>query len=332
MTTRDIAKKAGVSPSSVSRYFTGAENLSEEIKRKIEAVIGAEAVDQAALRKAPNLIVLAIPHMRLEYYKELMCLFTEVAPLRNMQAVFLPIFNVSADKLRAKLVKLKPDGLVIFEEDSRYSLKKIADSLNIPTMLCGELSYYEEALTAVHVNDSLAAYEGTKYLLSLGHKDIVFFSNHGKGVDASFQRLSGCQKAMAEAGLSFGEPYVRYAPLRYESGYNLAKGLIKDKLSFTAIFAFSDEMAHGAMDALLDSGLKIPEDVSVLGFDDLPLAERIRPKLTTIHQPLDLIVSEILNYFSIPVLQEKGREILLKHSFVMRDSCMALPEKGGKNE
>ena len=92
------------------------------------------------------------------------------------------------------------------------------------------------------------------------------------------------------------------------------------------------EEARGAMDALLDSGLKIPEDVSVLGFDDLPLAERIRPKLTTIHQPLDLIVSEILNYFSIPVLQEKGREILLKHSLVMRDSCMALPEKGGKNE
>jgi DNA-binding LacI/PurR family transcriptional regulator len=91
-------------------------------------------------------------------------------------------------------------------------------------------------------------------------------------------------------------------------------------------------MAHGAMNALLDSGLKVPEDVSILGFDDLPLAERIRPKLSTIHQPLDLFVSEILNYFSIPVLQEKGREILLKHSLVMRESCMALTEQGGKNE
>ena len=284
MTTRDIAKKAGVSPSSVSRYFTGAENLSEGIKKKIEAVIGVEAADQAALRKAPNLIALAIPHMRLEYYKELMCLFTEVSPLRNMQAVFLPIFNVSPEKLKAKLVKLKPDGLVIFEEDSRYSLKKIADSLNIPTMLCGELSSYEEPLTAVHVNDSLAAYEGTKYLLSLGHKDIVFFSNHGKGVDASFQRLSGCQKAMEEAGLSFAEPYIRYAPLRYESGYNLAKALIKDKLKFTAIFAFSDEMAHGAMNALLDSGLRIPEDVSVVGYDGIRVGRHIKPQLTTLKQ------------------------------------------------
>ena len=78
MTTRDIAKKAGVSPSSVSRYFSGAENLSEEIKRKIEAVIGAEAVDQAALRKAPNLIVLVNPMHSLQVFC-MVCIITVIS-------------------------------------------------------------------------------------------------------------------------------------------------------------------------------------------------------------------------------------------------------------
>ena len=131
---------------------------------------------------------------------------------------------------------------------------------------------------------------------------------------------------MAEAGLDFGEPYVQYAPLRYESGYSLASGIIKEKLDFTAIFAFSDEMAHGAVNALIDAGYRVPEDISVMGFDDLPLAEEMRPKLTTIHQPLEQFVHEILNYFSFPVAQEKGREIMLKHSLIERGSCKAYTE------
>lgn len=326
MTVREIAKLAGVSPATVSRYFTGAENVSRDNCRKIEAVLGEDAAVLAAQKRRSGPVVLAVPHMKLEYYKELMNLFTELAPERGMQSVFIPTYRLSEAEFRTKLARLRPAGLVLLDEQSEFSLKAVAESMKIPVMLCGELSLYSRELTAVHVNDALAAYEGTKYLLSLGHRKIVFFSNHGKGVDASHQRLSGCSRAMNEAGLEFGEPYVQYAPLRYESGYSLASKIIREKLDFSAIFAFSDEMAHGAVNALIDAGYRVPEDISVMGFDDLPLAEEMRPKLTTIHQPLEQFVYEILNYFSFPVAQEKGREIMLKHSLIERESCKAYTE------
>ena len=95
---------------------------------------------------------------------------------------------------------------------------------------------------------------------------------------------------------------------------------LKEKKRFTAVFAFSDELAVGAMAALYDAGLRVPEDVSVLGYDDLTIATRVRPALTTVHQPIDAFVQRSLELFSQPS-QALHAEILLPHSIVERQSC-----------
>lgn len=326
MTVREIAKLAGVSPATVSRYFTGAENVSEPIAAKIRDVLGEDERAQAAGTQTGP-IVLIVPKKRMAFYTELIQRFMENVPLYGLQIFLLPVYRMEAGKLKSILLKLKPSGLILFEEDDELPIQDIAHKLGIPVVLCGEASASMQSGEYIHVNDVVAAYEGTKYLLGLGHTKIVFFTNYGMGINASYQRMAGCTRAMTEAGLEFAEPYVKYGALVYENGYQFAQKLVKEQLDFTAIFAFSDEMACGAVNGLKDMGLRVPEDVSVLGFDDLPMAEQIRPRLTTMHQPLDDFVRCTVEYFLKENMAEVSRELLLPHSIIIRDSCVGREEK-----
>ena len=245
----------------------------------------------------------------------------------GIQLIFLPIFNSDAAQVRTLLKRLRPDGLVILEEPVTVPILDIAHEMKIPVVVCGETLSNIRSAVIIHVNDISAAYDGTKYLLSLGHREIMFFSNHAKGVNASYQRISGCSKAMAEAGLPFDEPYIRYGELTFENGYRFAQESIKGEVPFSAIFCFSDEMAKGAICGLHDLGIKVPEDISVLGFDDLPFTEEMRPQLTTIHQPLDDFVRSTINIFFNDDFSMCGKELIMQYSIIKRDSCSI--KKGG---
>lgn len=329
MTVREIARLAGVSPATVSRYFTGAEFVSDSAAAKIsEAMAQNGGAEPHRVRRRSGLLVLAVPHMRLAFYTELMKLFMEKVSAYGMQLLFFPICGMDAAQCRTWLGRMKPDGLILLEETEGVPLLEIAKEMEIPVVVCGEALPSVKRATTVHVNDISAAYEGTRYLLGLGHRNIVFFSNHARGINASYQRISGCSMAMQESGLSFGEPYVRYGELTYENGYHFAHEITTGGLQFSAIFAFSDEMARGAINALLDLGVRVPQDVSVLGFDDLPLAEQTRPRLTTIHQPIDEFVQQAVDIFFNDSGITKTREIVLPHSLVERDSCS---EKGSED-
>ena len=322
VTVREIARLAGVSPATVSRYFTGAEFVSDGAAAKISEVIARSGRQEPhRVRRRSGLLALAVPHMRLAFYTEVMKLFMEKVSGYGMQLLFFPICGMDAAQSRAWLGRMKPDGLILLEETDGVPLLEIAKEMEIPVVVCGEALPSAKQATTVHVNDIAAAYEGTRYLLGLGHRNIVFFSNDARGINASYQRIRGCSMAMQESGLSFGEPYVRYGELTYENGYRFAHEIVTGGLQFSAIFAFSDEMARGAINALLDLNVRIPQDVSVLGFDDLPLAEQTRPRLTTIHQPLDEFVQQAVDIFFNDPSAMRTREIVLPHSIVERDSC-----------
>ncbi len=330
MTVREIAKRAGVSPATVSRYFTGAQNISEDSAQKIRAVVQEQGAQRPVrMRRKSGVLVMAVPHMRLGFYAEVMRQFMEKVPGYGMQLVFLPIWGLGPEALTAQLKRLAPDGLILLEEDERLPVLDVAREMQLPTVICGEAVRNSQQVVTVRVNDMVAAYEGTRYLLSLGHRDIVFFANHARGINASYQRISGCSMAMTEQGLRFGEPYVRYGDLYYENGYRFANEIATGGLRFSAIFAFSDEMARGAIDALQDLGLRVPQDVSVMGFDDLSLAAQTRPRLTTIHQPIDEFVQCTVDMFFNEDFSMRSREIVMPHRIVERDSC-APKEKSGQ--
>lgn len=319
-TTRAIAVEAGVSPASVSRYFTGTETVSQETASRIEEALRALGCEDMPRKGQRKVILVLLTHLRFSFYRRTL---QDLLERRESGCTFLLLcYTPSApEAVRSLVSRVKPSGVIYFEEEIDDAILSYLQGCGLRTVMCGGAALNRES-DMVHVNDISAAYEGTNYLLDLGHRHILFLSDEIRKVGAGFQRLTGCRKAMEERGLSLprGDGAVICGPITFQAGYDAVRRALEEKKRFTAVFAFSDELAVGAMAALYDAGLSVPGDVSVLGYDDLDIAFRVRPGLTTIHQPIDCFVKKTLELFNQPA-QEPSSEILLQHSIVERQSC-----------
>lgn len=133
----------------------------------------------------------------------------------------------------------------------------------------------------------------------------MILSDYPKSISSGFQRITGCKRAFEEFGLEFDENKVKYGELTYDSGYRMTAQAIREGITFTAAFAFSDEAAPGCDQcSWSEVGLKVPEDVSVMGFDGIQLTRQVTPKLTTISQPIKKMIEQTLDTFQ----NRKGRK------------------------
>jgi len=140
-------------------------------------------------------------------------------------------------------------------------------------------------LPYVTATDMQGAFEMTNYLISLGHTRIGFI--HGpKDQRAGHDRYTGYKKAISESGIELDSDIITYGDDHFKSGFRAAKQLLNLESSPSAIFCNNDEMAAGCISAVFEAGLKVPDNVSVAGFDDLPLASQVWPPLTTVQQPI----------------------------------------------
>jgi LacI family transcriptional regulator/LacI family repressor for deo operon, udp, cdd, tsx, nupC, and nupG len=323
VTVRKIAAQAGVSPATISRYFNGTQKLTKETIDKIEETMKDMGyVPKAKKKKTSNLIGVLLPHLRYGFYCDAFRELMEQAESLQYKLVLIPADQNGSYNYKEVIDKNNFKGVIYFEEEIENDILDYISQLGIKTVMCGGAALDHNS-NMVHVNDMAAAYEGTKYLIKLGHKDIVFISDNIQKISAGFQRLTGSRRAMEEYGLSFEEEAISYGPVTYEAGYEATKKFIEKGRPFTAIFAYSDEIAIGAMAALYDAGIRVPEDVSILGFDDLQIASRIRPALTTIHQPINSFITKTLELFSQET-NNYNAEISLPFQIIERDSCKGL--------
>lgn len=323
----EIAKQAGVSPATVSRYLNNNHKVSENLANKINNVLEANGLKLSCISKNSNhLIGVSVPNLECRFYSEIMREIIEQIPNYNLQAIFIPNLENDHQKFISLVKGLKLEGIIFMEENVSEEIWDLLKNLQLKAVMCGSASFRAQA-AMVHVNDLAASYEGTQYLISLGHKKIAFLSAYTNEISVGFHRLAGCRKAMEEANLEFNEKLVRYSDVHYEDGYRDIQDLLKNQLDFTAVFAFSDEMAIGAMNALYDNGFNVPKDISVLGFDDLPIANRVRPSLTTIHQPLKQIVKSTLDILANPDSNIVNSAITLPYKICERASCAKLVNK-----
>lgn len=320
LTVRNIASVAGVSPASVSRYMNSkGTEVSEELCRKIEEGLRQLGAEESICRSQRRPIMILLSHLRFSFYSRVLRELLDQEE-RGEYIFFLVQHDPdSLETVKSFVRRIHPEGVIYFEEEIGGPILKYLQDSGIRTVMCGG-SAIDDNSDMVHINDIRAAYAGTRYLTDLGHKRILFLSDDIQKIGAGFQRLSGCQKALEDIGQSLPPEMVSYGPVTFDAGYQAVKKALEGKLKFTSVFAFSDELAVGAMAALYDAGLRVPQDVSVLGFDDLPIATQVRPRLTTIHQPLEAIVAKTLEIFG-QGNQESRSEILLKHSITERESC-----------
>ena len=177
---------------------------------------------------------------------------------------------------------------------------------------------------AVGATNTQGGHDATHYLLELGHRRIGFITGDMQ-LGCAHDRLQGYKEALQEVGIAFDEQWVVEGDFLQPSGYAGAALLLGRKERPTAIVASNDVMAFGVMEAVRDHGLRIPEDISIIGFDDIPQAASVHPPLTTIRQPLEEMgrVAAQLLLEIIETPSQPGKHIALPTQLIVRHSCQA---------
>jgi DNA-binding LacI/PurR family transcriptional regulator len=226
------------------------------------------------------------------------------------------------DRAYLELARAKRiDGMILLTPRIDDAGLRKLEQVDIPTVIMGELA--GTSLHSVDIDNRLAAQKGVQYLLELGHRQVACITNAPPSYSAAADRVLGYKNALEAGGITPNEELIRYADFDPKSGYDQMNSLLASQQNFTAAFVASDNVAMGAYAALRNAGIRIPEDVSLLGFDDIPWAEYANPPLTTVRLEAQelarkacLVLMDLLEGVEIPVKRQ-----ILKTELVIRDSC-----------
>ncbi|PQP91131.1 LacI family DNA-binding transcriptional regulator [Paenibacillus sp. AR247] len=327
-TIRDVAKMAGVSISTVSRVMNSPDSVVEAKRsRVLEAIEKLQYQPNAFARgliyRKSFTLGLLIPDIENMYFAGI---------IRGMQdacvklGYSLMICNTDRDKDRLlsyidAFREKQVDGIV-FASDILYPeyFEKLT-ACRIPFVLLSSHSD-EFEVPSVEVDDEEAAYEAVKFLIELGHREIGMIGfNHVNSVSGP-PRYEGFVRAMKEGGLTHNIGKVAYAEHRFEQAYHASHELFSAHPDITAVFCVADEFAMGTISYLKDRNILVPGQVSVVGFDNLRMANMFIPKLTTVAQPIYELgyraaekLHELLTTGSVKVPKE-----MMKHKLIVRES------------
>ena len=302
MTIKDISRETGYSVGTVSRVLNGQPNVSEKARATILSCAEKRGFQLNANAKRlkqqrSDGILAVVTGTSNELFARLI---EQIQRILAQTSYSLTVDYVEENEdpvlyaLRVCREK-KPEGILFLGGDARFYARSFGQ-ISLPAVLltndASGLGFSN--LSSVTTDDEAAAERAIDYLVSCGHREIGIISGElGASGEQnisgpSLLRFEGCRRAFARHGLRDPETCCETARFSFGDGYIAAKRLLARK-DFTAIFAMADVMAIGAIRALAESGLRVPEDVSVIGFDGLELGEYYIPKLTTIRQHASLL-------------------------------------------
>jgi len=293
ITIQNVAKLAGVSIMTVSRVISKKSNVKDATRRSV-----LEAIEN--LQYQPNMSARSLAGDK-SYFLGLIYDNPNAAYLN--QCLMGALHNCNKNGYNLIISSFERGGDGDYKIDQALINHAKVDGMIIPPPLCDSA----EILTAlknaeipmvriapqtmldyspyVCMDDQRAAYDMTEYLISQGHKKIGFIMGHPEH-GASKLRYAGMKKALVDNNIPLPNDYIQQGYFTYKSGFNCAEALLALKDRPTAIFASNDDMAAATISAAHKAGLSVPEGISVVGFDDLPIASTIWPQLTTIRQPI----------------------------------------------
>jgi LacI family transcriptional regulator len=292
MTIRDIAELAGVSIATVSRAVNGRGDVSEETRTLVQRI--AREHGYTASRDArglstgrTGLIGVTLPVIHPTYFSAIVASVAEALDEHDMRIVLCPTLHEHDREISLieRLMHGTTDGaILVLPEESSEELRALGrQGYRFVVVDPGE--HPDEDIPAVSAAHSAGADKAVRHLLDLGHRRIAAITGP-PGRMATEERLRGYHAAKLAMGLSADPRYVVVSNFTVEGGFESAARLLALPDRPTAIFAFNDPMAIGAMRAAGARGLRVPDDVSIVGFDDTNEAQFVTPGLTTVRQPL----------------------------------------------
>ncbi|MBU1912528.1 MAG: LacI family transcriptional regulator [Candidatus Omnitrophica bacterium] len=326
---KDVAREAGVSIATVSRVVNKLSSVKKYNRDKIELAIKKlkfrpnVSAQRLASKRNNNIIGLVIPR-----YTDI---FHSFYALQILQGVGVAVERMKMDLLLHvtngdSFLNISSVQGVIFSDI--IGNEEQVDGVVEAGLPCVIMNYDTKDLpvSCISIDNFNAGLDAVEYLVKLGHSRIATITGALK-TQVAIDRLNGYLTALEKHKIDKKKDYIKYGDFGRKSAMTLTKDLIRMKIPPTAIFAASDEMAVGAIQVCLENGVGVPGDISIIGFDDNPLALNYSPiPLTTIRQPLHkmaLVATQTLNQ----IIQKKirsNKRIVLSTELVERSSCQAL--------
>lgn len=336
ITIKDVAKEAGVSITTVSHSLSGGGVISKETREHVKKVA-------SEMQYVPNLngknlkakssktIGLFVNSLKGTYYGELAdVMFDECKKSGYNLNIFLTDQNI---KIMTDIIGGRVDGAVILNEWVNEENVQILRSAEIPTVFI-DREIKDRYISSIVFDSYGEGKMAAEYLLSLGHKKIAYIKGLPNNYD-NIERWNGFRTALESAGVELSEEYIWDGLFERNKAYESVSEFLdkNEHVVPEAIFAANDLSAFGCIEALQERGYKVPEDVSVMGCDDVELCNYFTPKLTTIHTSFRkqgiLSIQKILD-----LLQKKesvGNIEKISGKIIARDSCKSNEETYAKH-
>jgi len=328
---QDVARRAKVSTATVSRVLSNPDTVREATRRKVMAAVEAldyriDARARSLRKETPQVVVVIVNDLDNPFIIELIHGIEDAA-----QALGLSVLlgdsqrNPAREREYAELVTAR-QAQGIIQLSSRRLFDDRGRELSIPVV--NALDCVENApYPTVQIDNRRAAREATNHLIELGHRCIGAVTGPAVSTQSA-DRLEGFREALASAGLTSKAQLQQPGDYTAASGAQAAAKLCDLEPDMTAIFCFNDAMALGAVNTLVCRGLSVPQDMSVVGFDDVSLAQYFNPPLTTVRQPAIELGRTALDILSRIMTGEQvsRRRIYLDHALVVRHSTAPPPE------
>ena len=330
-TLEEVAARAGVGRGTASRVLNGSSQVSESARSAVLAAI--EELGYVPNRAARSLVTRLTDSVALVVSESDERFFGEpffarivrgvsAALAETQHQLLLAIAQSPADRTRLErfLTPQHVDGVLLLSLHGDDPLPQYLESRGLPAVLGGRPAGVEPA-SYVDVDNAAGAVLAVDHLVGSGRRHIATIAGP-LDMSAGVGRLEGYRRALAGAGLGVAESLVTYGDFSEPSGYAATQGLLDRGEKVDAIFAASDPMAIGALRALSSRGLKVPDDIAVIGFDDSPSSRYTSPLLTSVHQPVEAMGHEMVRILMARIRHEPvDLQVVLQAHLVVRDSA-----------
>lgn len=340
VTIRDVALHAGVSPATVSRVLNKPELVETETKERVRAAMEALDFHPSAMARSLSIqrthtIGLVVPGITDFFFSEIYAGIERASRDHGMKVL---LYDAQHDHHRALeafgfLKQHGVDGIIFTSKLVTDDYNPVLMRVGLPVVLVLTQASGKMQLPAYKVDEVKAEFDAVAHLVSRGHQRIGIIAANLDDEVTGTQRYQGYRQAVSHYGLPFDDSFVEVGNYRFMDGYTAMQRLLsrQEKNQLTAVVTVSDEMAVGAMRCLYDNGLRVPDDISVVGFDDLRIAAMTTPRLTTVRQPFFEIGEKAINHL-MALIEEPASTVqqqgiyYLPHHVVERESVRTILE------
>jgi len=330
-TIKDVARLADVSTATVSHVINDTRYVSDELRTRVldameELDYRPNVLAQGLRGGETHTIGLIVPDNSNPFFAEVSRVVEDVGFERGYSVI---LCNTGDDLERERayidvLIAKQVDGIIFIAAGDHHEHLDVLTRRGTPLVIADRDVRQAEA-DVVLVNNERGGFEATSHLLELGHRRVGCIAGPSEATPSA-DRVRGYERALREAGVPVRPDLTQQGDFRYQGGELAADRLLDRNVRPTAIFACNDLMAIGALRAIRKAGLRVPQDVSVVGYDDIPLAPAMSPALTTVAQPVEQLGSISIDLLLSRIEDGSPREakrVVLDTTLVIRSSTAA---------